>query len=89
MAYPIGRYHGRHSGAPVHAEGGFVGFRNPTVETAVYEQLPHDDFIRIHKSYIISIKCMEYIEGNLVKIAKESLPIGQNYKDELLRRLHL
>ena len=29
VAYPIGRYHGRHSGAPVHAEGGFVGFRNP------------------------------------------------------------
>jgi len=58
-----------------------------TIKSMV-DQLPIDEFIRIHKSYIISIKKLEYIEGNQVKIAKENLPIGQNFKDELLRRLN-
>ncbi|MGE0077934.1 MAG: LytR/AlgR family response regulator transcription factor [Bacteroidales bacterium] len=51
------------------------------------EQLPTDEFIRIHKSFVISINRLEYIEGNQVRIHNENLPIGLNYKEELLKRL--
>ena len=64
--------------------------KNLIVHTTIkglVEQLPIDDFIRIHKSFVISIKRLEYLEGNQVRIGKENLPVGLNYKEELLRRL--
>lgn len=57
-----------------------------TIKSLV-EQLPAVEFIRIHKSFVISIKRLEYIEGNQVRIDKENLPIGLNYKEELIKRL--
>ena len=51
--------------------------------------LPSDLFIRIHKSYIISVMAFKYIEGNQVKIGEQMLPIGQTYKEKLLRKLNI
>ncbi len=48
-------------------------------------ELPKDQFIRIHKSYIISIDKIKTLEGNLVHIGKEKLPIGAMYKEEVLK----
>ena len=50
--------------------------------------LPQKKFIRIHKSYIIGIKHIEMIEGNMLKIAGVKLPIGGSYKNDLLARLN-
>ncbi|PLW94448.1 MAG: DNA-binding response regulator, partial [Marinilabiliales bacterium] len=44
------------------------------------EILPSDKFIRIHKSYLISIDKIESIERNRIKIAGERLPIGNSYR---------
>jgi DNA-binding LytR/AlgR family response regulator len=52
------------------------------------EILPSSLFIRIHKSFIVSIKHIELIEGNRLKIAGNNLPIGGNYKDILLNQLN-
>lgn len=50
------------------------------------EALPAD-FIRIHKSYIISIPDLQYIEGNQVRLSDANLPIGQSYRDKLKKIL--
>lgn len=50
--------------------------------------LPPHQFIRVHKSYIISVDAIQYIEGNQVKVNQELLPIGLTYKDKLLERLN-
>ena len=44
--------------------------------------LPKDQFIRIHKSYIISIDKIKIIEGNQVFLnnVKESLTLSETYK---------
>ncbi|MBN2425752.1 MAG: response regulator transcription factor [Calditrichaceae bacterium] len=47
------------------------------------EKLPANQFIRIHKSYIVSIKQIHTIEGNSVEIAKKILPIGKSYRKKL------
>jgi DNA-binding LytR/AlgR family response regulator len=47
------------------------------------DTLPPDRFIRIHKSYIISTKNIETIEGNLVGIFNHKLPIGTSYREKL------
>lgn len=51
------------------------------------EQLPSHEFMRIHKSYIISFRFLETLEGNLVSLSGVKLPIGANYRDTLLGRL--
>ena len=51
------------------------------------EELPSDQFIRIHKSYIIPIQKVTTLEGNMVHIGKEKLPIGYLYNEEVLKRI--
>ena len=51
------------------------------------EELPADRFIRIHKSYIISMEKVDTLEGNLVHIGKEKLPIGASYREVVLERI--
>ena len=46
--------------------------------------LPHEKFLRIHKSYIVAIDKIESLEGNLVKVNNSKLPVGNNYKNDLL-----
>ncbi|WP_448529502.1 LytR/AlgR family response regulator transcription factor [Raineya sp.] len=42
--------------------------------------LPNEKFIRTHKSYIIALPYVKFIEGNIIHIDKYSVPIGENYK---------
>lgn len=51
--------------------------------------LPKNRFIRVHKSYIVAIKHIEMIEGNMLKISDKKIPIGGSYKEELLSRLNM
>lgn len=46
--------------------------------------LPPGRFIRIHKSFIVSITHIKSVFGNSVEIEKTLLPIGLNYKDRLM-----
>jgi two-component system, LytTR family, response regulator len=50
-------------------------------------KLPAARFIRIHKSYIISLAHITAIEGNTVQLDKTSLPIGESYKQRLFEVL--
>ncbi len=48
---------------------------------STFEQLlPSDEFIRVHKSFVISIDRINLIEGNRIKISDHEIPIGQVYK---------
>jgi DNA-binding LytR/AlgR family response regulator len=47
------------------------------------EQLLPYQFIRIHKSYIVSLSHIDAIEKNLVKIGEKEMPIGESYKESL------
>jgi DNA-binding LytR/AlgR family response regulator len=51
------------------------------------ELLPSDRFFRVHKSYLISLQRIDYIEGNMVVINSSQLPIGQTYRGEFLARI--
>ena len=52
------------------------------------EELPANEFVRIHKSYIISLSNIDEVEGNMVSIGGLKLSIGKNYKDLLLDKLN-
>jgi DNA-binding LytR/AlgR family response regulator len=51
-------------------------------------KLPSKIFKRIHRSYIVNLNKVEAIIGNMVEVIEKGqakhLPIGKNYRDELL-----
>lgn len=52
------------------------------------EILPEDFFIRIHRSYIVSIPRIEAITSSSVEIGKRELPIGRSFKNVVLKTLN-
>jgi DNA-binding LytR/AlgR family response regulator len=54
---------------------------------AVEDYLPSGQFIKIHKSYIVSASKIESIEGNIIHIGKQQLPVSRNLKDEVMEKL--
>jgi DNA-binding LytR/AlgR family response regulator len=53
----------------------------------IEELLPKQQFMRIHKSFIINLRHIQFIEGNLVRILDKDLPVGVTYKDALYKKL--
>lgn len=53
--------------------------------TQFESQLPAGQFLRIHKSYIVSLKAIKYLEGNQVSIGTKMLPVGKVFKENLTR----
>lgn len=51
------------------------------------DSLPPELFIRVHKSYIVAVRSIEMIEGNMLKIGNKTIPIGSSYKKALFERL--
>lgn len=52
---------------------------------AMEEKLPADQFIRVHKSYIISQKHLTLIKRDFVLIADREIPVSDFYKENLER----
>ena len=42
------------------------------------------DFIRIHKTYLVPLSKIKYIEGNQTRVDDKTLPIGLTYKSRLM-----
>ncbi len=53
------------------------------------ETLPADRFIRVHKSYIVSLKNIQEIEQMSLTVAGRKIPIGGSYKEALISRLQI
>ncbi|MBC7695358.1 MAG: response regulator transcription factor [Burkholderiales bacterium] len=56
---------------------------------SIEEKLSSGKFYRLHRSYIIAIDHIEKIEENDAYIGKYAIPIGEQYKKELLAKLNL
>lgn len=51
--------------------------------------LPPSRFLRVHRSYIVALQAITAVNGNVVEIGKQEIPVGTTYKDELMKRLRL
>ncbi|MBK7426407.1 MAG: response regulator transcription factor [Saprospiraceae bacterium] len=51
------------------------------------DKLPHNMFMRIHRSYIVNIDKINAVVGNMVEVTERNevkqLPVGKNYRDDL------
>src|SRR5690606_15316790 len=57
----------------------------------IEKKLPTEDFIRVHRSFIVRLDKIAAIEQpNLIlENEKKTIPIGGSYKDELVRKINL
>jgi DNA-binding LytR/AlgR family response regulator len=51
----------------------------------IESQVPANEFIKIHQSYLVHLPKINGIEGNEIKINGKSLPISRNYKEALMQ----
>ena len=51
--------------------------------------LPHPDFLRVHKSYIVSFNKIEKIEKRNIYINNKNIPVSDTYKLELMKLVKL
>lgn len=52
---------------------------------AITEKLPANEFVRIHRSYIVPLSKIEKISGKKVEIAGKEIPVGISYAEEFSR----
>jgi DNA-binding LytR/AlgR family response regulator len=53
----------------------------------IEEKLPSDLFVRIHKSYLISLNSITRIEGNKAILGKTSLPVSKHFKGSAMEKI--
>ena len=49
------------------------------------ERLPSTKFLRVHRSFIISIDKLKSVAGNAVEIKNKMIPLGKHYRDDFMK----
>lgn len=52
----------------------------------VLEKLPGEEFVRVHRSFIVPLKRIESVRGKNIMVAGQEIPIGKNYEKEFLEQ---
>jgi DNA-binding LytR/AlgR family response regulator len=55
----------------------------------IISKLSSEDFVRVHRSFIVRIDKIESIEDNYIVINNKQINIGKAYKDDLTQKLNL
>jgi DNA-binding LytR/AlgR family response regulator len=58
-----------------------------TSMTSMVEKLPDSDFMRIHKSYIVSLSKIEAFTSTTIEVPGKELPIGRSFKNVVLETM--
>ena len=58
-----------------------------TTMKALEEKLPHQEFVRIHRSYIVRIDKIKNIGATNLQVLNRIFPIGNSYKKDLMDRI--
>lgn len=56
---------------------------------SIEEKLPASKFIRVHRSYIVAINKIDFIQEGTISIGKTTIPVADTHKSNLNKRLNL
>nr|WP_255430325.1 LytTR family DNA-binding domain-containing protein [Rufibacter sp. LB8] len=59
-----------------------------TTMSAIDQKLPPEQFLRIHRSFIINLKKIELIEDDSVLMQDKYIPIGGSYQAKFYSRIN-
>ena len=48
------------------------------------EKLPEDQFVRVHRSFLLAIKSIKAFTAEIIEIRNHEIPIGRTYKSSVL-----
>ncbi|MEI6899590.1 MAG: LytTR family DNA-binding domain-containing protein [Bacteroidota bacterium] len=51
----------------------------------IEEKLPSDEFIRVHRSFIVALKKIRFIQKSFIQIGDREIPISENYREALFK----
>jgi DNA-binding LytR/AlgR family response regulator len=54
---------------------------------SLLSQLPENQFIQVHKSWVVNISKIESIERNRIRVGDQLIPIGETYKEDFHRKI--
>jgi DNA-binding LytR/AlgR family response regulator len=53
---------------------------------AILEKLPEQEFIRVHRSFIVPFGKIEAVRNKSIKIAEKEIPLGSSYEESFFQR---
>jgi DNA-binding LytR/AlgR family response regulator len=56
---------------------------------SIEEKLPSTKFVRVHRSYIVAINKIDFIQEGTITIGKTTIPVADTHKSNLNKRLNL
>ncbi len=72
----------------------YVGYHTPLGRTLslgslknLEKELPPDQFMRVHKSFIVNKSMVSTLEGNQLHVGSIKIPIGSSYRERVLKEL--
>lgn len=57
--------------------------------TELMAYLPSQDFVRVHRSYIVNINCVDSFFGNTLVVGSTWIPVSKPHRQEVMRQLNL
>jgi len=64
-------------------------FTNLNTMKNLEERLDPQIFIKVHRSYIVNINKIDDLQGNVIYIQKQEVPIGKAHRDQVMQRLNI
>ncbi|MFN8309632.1 MAG: LytTR family DNA-binding domain-containing protein [Chitinophagales bacterium] len=52
---------------------------------ALHEKLPKENFIRVHRSFIVPLSKIESVRNKKIRIGEKEIPLGESYQEEFMR----
>ena len=71
----------------IHMSGSSAPIMSLMRMKSLEDKLPKDDFVRVHKSFIVRLAAIEAIERNHILIGPDRIPIGDTYQPTLYQAL--
>jgi len=51
----------------------------------VMDKIPHSEFIRVHRSYIVAISKIESVRGKIISLGITEIPIGKSHEEAFFK----
>ncbi|MBE7171759.1 MAG: response regulator transcription factor [Williamsia sp.] len=55
--------------------------------SSLEKQLPPEHFMRVHKSYLVALNKIDTLEGNVIAIGGQQIPVSRSTKEQLMHRV--
>lgn len=55
--------------------------------TGIESQFPPEQFLKVHKSFIVSIAKIESVDGSEITIGKNQIPMSRNLREDVMQKI--